>query len=218
MKLSKTLIKRSVSVLLIAAALFVFKEQVYDIYIRQPDAALNPDPNHHHIDWALWIDGKQIDFSDNQYMSGLSTSDESHDEEHEYLHKHLHLHDNVSHVVHRHKAGLTLLEFVESLGFQWNKEKGCLSVPLHGTHCNDGDRKWRMLINKEEVAFDLDWNFGDLDKVLLSYGAIDTEIQKQWKKMTDDACLYSWACRWRGDPPEENCIADPTLPCIAPLD
>ena len=38
------------------------------------------------------------------------------------------------------------------------------------------------------------------------------------QEMTDDACKYSKTCPWRGEPPAESCIADPAVPCTAPLD
>ena len=58
----------------------------------------NPDPNHTHADFAIWIEGMQLDFAEDKYMSGLSTDDATHDEESEVHHKYFHLHDNIGHV------------------------------------------------------------------------------------------------------------------------
>ncbi|HRH94119.1 MAG TPA: hypothetical protein PKV72_06345, partial [Candidatus Peribacteria bacterium] len=81
--------------------------------------ALNPDPNHTHADFAVWIGGKQQDFSAPKYMSGEST-DVVHDER---LSKYFHLHDGNGRVIHRHKPGLPLGDFFASIGFAFGSQK-----------------------------------------------------------------------------------------------
>lgn len=179
-------------------------------------AAENPDPNHTHADFAMYVHGEKIDFSDNAYMSGLSTDDNTHDEEHEYHHEHLHLHDGVGHVIHRHKPGLSLSEFFASIGFELTYD--CVVMAENGLVCNDEGIEWKMVMNGEPTAWSPDYVFEDLDQILMSYGATDEQLAAQWEEMTDDACLYSRTCPQRGDPPAENCVADPAVPCVAPLD
>lgn len=198
-------------VLAAAIAYFVFMKFINPYLPWEPDPSLNPDPNHVHADFAVWINGTMLDFSDDKYMSGLSYSDESHDEESEYLHKYLHLHDNVGHVIHRHLPEYTVGDFLKSLSFSY--EGDCLTTDEGTEYCG-----WRMMLNGEEVAVDFDYDFSDIDKIVLSHGATDDDLAAQWKDMTDDACLYSQACPWRGDPPAENCIADPAVPCVADLE
>lgn len=166
----------------------------------------NPDPNHTHADFAVWEHGEKVEFSDPKYMSGVSWDEGSHDEVDEYHHEHLHLHDEVGHVLHRHKPGLTLEEFFESLSF---------------TFAGDG---WRLFISNpvdkepvwEEIDFDLGYVFKDMDMVLLTDSTDDQAVNAQQELMTDDACLYSRTCPWKGDPPAENCVADPSVPCVVP--
>jgi len=160
----------------------------------------NPDPNHTHADVAVWIDQKQIDFSDPKYMSGLSTDEHTHDEPDEYLHQYLHLHDGVGHVIHSHKPGQTLREFFDSIGFEF-------PGPIE---------RWTMWINGMEEEFDLDYKFQDLDQIMLTNDAGAAQIGYELERLTDDACLYSRTCPWRGDPPTENCVADPEVPCVLP--
>lgn len=178
------------------------------------EPAVNPDPNHTHADFAVWINGEQLDFSADKYMSGLSTDDSTHDEQGEHRHQYLHLHDNNGDIIHRHKPGLTLHDFLMSLGF--GTTPGCL-IPDDGKPvCDAGDKRWRMFVNGEEWPFDTAYDFNDVDQILLTYGSSDDEIAPQLDAMTDDACLYSRTCPERGDPPTENCIADPAVPCVAP--
>lgn len=164
----------------------------------------NPDPNHTHADFAVWIDGKSIDFSGPEYMSGLSTDDSTHDEESEYHHQHYHLHDNVGHVIHVHKTGLPLQEFFDSLSYRFPRDtRMFVTKPT-------GDGTW------SEMDFSLQYEFSDMDMLLFTNSQDDEVVTQQQEHMTQDACLYSKTCPWRGDPPAENCIADPAVPCVVP--
>lgn len=166
----------------------------------------NPDPNHTHADFAVWQDGKKVEFSDPKYMSGVSWDDASHDETDEYHHEYLHLHDEVGHVLHRHKPGLTLKEFFDSLEYTFAGNDWRLFV----TNPLDEEVVWT------EIDFDLGYVFTDMDMVLLTESTEDAAVASQQEQMTDDACLYSRTCPWRGDPPAENCVADPAVPCTVP--
>src|SRR3989338_2975617 len=75
----------------------------------------NPDPNHMHADFAVWVDDEKLDFSASELMAGLSSDEQSDDEEGEYLREHLPLHDSIGNVIHRRKPGLTVGQFFESL-------------------------------------------------------------------------------------------------------
>jgi len=162
----------------------------------------NPDPNHTHADFAVWVDGEEVQFDDPKYMSGFSWDDASHDEESEYHHEHLHLHDEIGTVVHRHKPGLSLREFFDSLDFTFPE-------PLE---------RWTMWVNGQQMDFDLSYVFEDMDQILLTNSAGSAQVLYELEQLTDDACRYSRTCPWKGDPPAENCIADPEVPCVVPLE
>jgi hypothetical protein len=171
--------------------------------------SVNPDPNHTHADFAVWIDGKQIDFSGNEHMSG-SSDEKVHDHE---LNQHLHLHDGNGHVLHRHKPGLTLKEFFLSLSV--GMSGSCYSSGVPGS---DGqicaDTPFRLFVNGKEQPFDdLSYIFEDEDKILITTSPDGAEVQQEFSKLSDDACLYSKTCPERGKAPTEGCIADPTVPC-----
>lgn len=176
--------------------------------------AVNPDPNHTHADFAVWIDGVPLDFSGEEFMSETETGEDENHEEHGHKHAYLHLHDGNGHVIHRHKPGLTIGEFFDSLGMQmtdacltFEEPSGLRSV------CIEGNKRWRMVVNGQPMGLDPGYIFKDTDKILLSWGA-EAEIMEQLEQMTNDACLYSQTCPERGKPPAENCIADPAVPCV----
>lgn len=179
----------------------------------------NPDPNHTHADFAVWVNGQKLDFSGDQFMSEAYV--EGQPVRVDPMRKYLHLHDGIGHVVHRHKPGLTLNDFFLSLGFtnactlesvpeSHRSEHVCLVFPDGQTHL------LHVYINGQLSKAGLEYVFEDGDKILLSDSEEAAEIETQIDALTDDACLYSRTCPWRGDPPAENCIADPTIPCVVP--
>ena len=178
--------------------------------------AVNPDPNHTHMDFAVWINGSQLDFSGPEMMSG-SSKDEPEDEHADDDHKHptLHLHDGVGHVLHRHKPGLTLKEFFDSIKVGFDDHCYTSFMPMaDGQICSE---KWvlRMFVNgAERTPFDTDYVFVDLDRILITDATDGPELEEQLRQLTDDACLYSKTCPERGEPPAEGCVADPTVPCV----
>jgi hypothetical protein len=160
-------------------------------------------------------DGEQMDFSAPELMSETESgeTDADHEAHGHKHHPHLHLHDGIGHVIHRHKPGLSLREFFASL--QLNIVGLCYTsfMPLSdGQLC--GETPFRMFVNGTEMPLDLDYAFADLDRILMTNAATDAEIADQLQHLTDDACLYSKRCPWRGEPPAENCIADPAVPCV----
>lgn len=207
--------------------------------------AQNPDPNHTHADFAVWVNGTQLDFSDARYMSAppatadasvlsfLIPSASAHEEGDEKAipgREYLHLHDGNGHVLHRHKPGLTIGDFFGSLGldmedtcftlddFQFSKlDAGWVKdFARTKTLCDDGKFHWTMIVNGKHVPMNHHYVPLDMDQILLSYGSSDTAADEEYESITDDACRYSKTCPWKGEPPTENCIADPEVPCVLP--
>ncbi len=170
----------------------------------------NPDPNHTHADFLVFMEGEPVDFAKNEYMSGSSTGSLM-DDDHLKHDPYFHLHDGNGNVIHRHKPGLAIGRFFQSIGFTMTKD--CFTQPDSKPVCNEGAKRWQMFVNGTERPFDPEFIFADQDKLLFTYGASRAAIQRELGALSDDACLYSQTCRWRGKPPVENCIADPAVPC-----
>ncbi len=169
----------------------------------------NPDPDHTHADFAIFIEGKKVDLSATKYMSG-SSKDKTHSGA---LHPDLHLHDGNGNVIHKHHDGLSLSMFFRSIGITMIKGENCVKIEKK-EYCSLGPKRWKMFLNGKQVAFDPSYVFSDLDKILLSYGNETEEaLRKQLESLSDDACLYSQTCPERGTPPPENCVSDPEVPC-----
>lgn len=197
---------------------------------RQP--AKNPDPNHTHADFAVWVNGEKLDFSGDEFMSE-SESEETDDDHEAHGHKHhpyLHLHDGNGSVPHRHKPGLGFGEFLLSIGLILKQEGFCTNS--EPPSCYDAyfltssansvqlqtNRPFRLFVNGKQPVnvSNADYVFSDLDQILLTDATDQAEIDRELRALTNNACLYSRTCPERGDPPTENCIADPEVPCVAP--
>jgi hypothetical protein len=179
---------------------------------RDPHDIANPDPNHTHTDFAIWMDGQKMDFSAPELMSGTSSDETTHDEDEERHDPYLHLHDEIGHVIHRHKPGLTIGDFFASIQIDISGNCYTSFEPLaDGEIC--GEHPFRMFINGKETSLNLDYVFEDLDQMLFTNATDAAEVVEQLQRLTDDACLYSKRCPWRGEPPAEGCIADPAVPC-----
>jgi hypothetical protein len=178
-------------------------------WYTRPD--INPDPNHTHADFAVFVSGEKIDFSKAEYMSGSSTGSLA-DADHQAHDPYYHLHDGNGGVIHRHKPGLPLGQFFASLGFTMTAD--CFTLEDAKPVCNEGAKTWKMYVNGTEHAFSPAFTFADGDKLLLTYNASQSEVQRQLSTLSDSACLFSQTCPWKGDPPAENCISDPKVPCV----
>lgn len=206
------MIPRILAFLLAAFVAFWTINQMYK------EGAVNPDPNHTHADFAVWIGGKQIDFSVAKYMSGSSAEEVGDDHGHEHKHDYLHLHDGNGRVIHRHKPGLSVGEFFASIGFGFGSQKQgewCWYAMQAGkpfAKCESGPLK--LYANDALVSGNpADYVFADTDHLLITDALLESDINYQLGLLSSDACLYSQTCPERGKPPVENCIADPEIPC-----
>jgi nitrite reductase (NO-forming) len=174
---------------------------------RNPEmfSAVNPDPNHTHADLAIWMDGQPVDLSAEKYM----LSEGSNDPEKETK---PHLHDGNALVIHRHKPGQSIGEFLEAIDIVATDR--CITLDDGTSVCNEGAKRWQMFVNGTERPLDPSYVFADLDQILLTYGATEEQAAEQLQSLSDDACLYSQTCPERGMPPVENCVADPAVPCV----
>lgn len=193
--------------LIILFGVIAFGLMVIDHWDEWTKKAMNPDPNHTHADFAVWVGGKEIDFSASKYMSGHDATAGQHDQ-------YFHLHDGNGHVLHRHKPGLPLEEFFLSIGFDPDAQcKNRSSHPNPPCLFPAGSNSPRMFVNGKEMPYNPGYVFKDLDHILFTDAADDKEVQTELSKITDDACKYSRTCPERGAPPTEGCVSDPTVPC-----
>ena len=150
---------------------------------------------HEHADIAVYLNGKKMDFTQAKYQSTESNP----------LDPDAHLHDGNGTVLHKHRKGVTLNTFFQSFGM--NFERDCLTLDDATRLCTEGDKTLKLLVNGKLVDQAGDYEFADLDRILISYGNEDQkQLDAQIGSLTDAACLYSEKCPERGKAPTENCV------------
>jgi len=161
-------------------------------------------PIHEHADFAVFIRGERLDFSDDRFVS---TEDKE-------LSENVHIHNPRHTVVHIHRESTTWDEFFRSLGFQLNDpsllgvtpETTFLKMPDGTTYSASTTETFKFYVNGVKVDGIASYNISDLDRVLISFGSeTEEEVLAQLAQVTDEACIPSGRCVERGDPDFEPC-------------
>lgn len=163
-----------------------------------------PDAIHLHADFKIYLNGQAYNFTQDKYMSS-----EGH-----HLSERTHLHDMNGNIIHVHAFGVTLGEFFNSLGMKFNST--CFRLDNGTEYCNVVENKLMMFVNGQENSQMEKYEPKDLDRILVTYGSNENEIQNQINSVTDVACIYSLKCPERGSPPNESsCIGGNGTMCTA---
>ena len=161
-------------------------------------------PIHEHADFAVFIRGQRLDFSDDRF---ISTADEE-------LSENVHIHNPRHTVVHIHRESTTWDEFFRSLGFELNDpsllgvtpETTFLKMPDGTTYSANATETFKFYVNGVKVDGIASYNIADLDRVLLSFGSESEEdVLAQFDEVTDESCIPSGRCVERGNPDDEPC-------------
>lgn len=147
---------------------------------------------HEHADFRVYLNGKEYDFSQEKYMSNNRS-----------LSNFIHLHDKEGNVIHKHSKGISLGFFFETLDMNFSPT--CFIVDDGTEFCNNEDKTLKMFVNgKLNEKFD-EYEFRDLDRILITYGdKKENDIKKQMDSVTDKACIQSGKCPERGEPSDES--------------
>ena len=161
-------------------------------------STLNNEPDHEevhvHSDFALYINDKQIHFTDDKYQSTTN----------HVLLEDMHLHDNDDEVIHRHADGITLVQFLASLGYTLTED--CLTNDTGEEFCTDEDHVLALYVNGEKISPLNNYINQEEDQILLYYGAPDSpNLNTYLKSVTENACIFSGTCPEKGLPPPESC-------------
>lgn len=197
-----------VAVLLVAAvvALGVFAAMAGgdDEADDQPTFCPPGDPSctlrqevHWHADFAIYIDGEQIDFSDPQFISDVDNP----------ISPNAHIHEPRYHIVHVHRESSTWGEFLDSLGMALTDVS--ITTADGETYMSDETSTLKFYKNGVRVDSLRLSPISDLDRVLITFGdETEDELAEQLASVTDEGCIVSGLCVDR-EPPggieEEPC-------------
>jgi len=151
---------------------------------------------HDHVDFMVVLNGQVIDFTKEEYQN---TSEQN-------LSNFVHLHDGAGDVIHKHASGVTLDYLFDSLNMSLGTD--CFVLDDGQEFC-DNPRLFVNGIGNFELE---NYEFNDLDKVLVVTGATEEDIKGLSTSISDNACIYSQTCPERGPAPDESsCIGTDCL-------
>ncbi len=142
---------------------------------------------HIHADWKIYINGKQLEFSDKSHMERIRNNMP--------VSSFIHVDsgapapEKTGDIVHMHASGVPLWVFFKSIGMDFNKD--CITLENKERFCNDSNKKLKFFVNGKESNEFENYVFSDLDKILISYGdEREEEIKNQLAKITDFAKIH----------------------------
>lgn len=121
---------------------------------------------HIHAYFKVYINSNKIDFSVPMYQ----LKDKS-----------VHVEDGIGELVHVHKEGITIGDFLNTLDIGFDKK--CIVISGEDSYCSEDDKKIRFYVNGIENDEFEDYEIRNLDKILVSYGGGD--IEKQLESVTN---------------------------------
>jgi len=149
-------------------------------------------PEHVHADFKVFLDGKQVNFSQEKYMYDPNDPRKAP----------MHMHDLNGGVIHKELTGTTLAYFFSTLNMTFNST--CFALDDGSTFCNGNNKTLKLFIKHDGGNWERNMEMGDcelldLDKALITYGAENEAVIKQQEdSVTDEACIFSNKCPQRG--------------------
>ncbi len=141
---------------------------------------------HFHADWKIYVNGKAMDLADKAHMermqAGLPVSSFIH------VDAGAPAPETTGDVLHMHATGVPLWIWFESVGMKL--DKNCLTMESGEKYCNDGANTLKFYVNGNSNDHYERYVFNDLDKMLISYGPKDEDIQTQQAAITHFAGVH----------------------------
>ena len=127
--------------------------------------------HHYHADFKVFINGEAIDFNKPEYFVKSR-----------FIHVENDVQGDSGEVLHMHATGVPLWVFFESIGMKFSKE--CFVTETE-EYCNDGENTLNFLVNGESSDAFGDYVFQDNDRLLISYGAQDENVESQMASVSN---------------------------------
>jgi hypothetical protein len=170
-------------------AAYSYSEEIMSLFTPQVSKEV-----HVHSDFLFYIHSMKVDLTADRYQSSTSS----------VKHKSFHFHDNIDTMLHRHADGLTLGDFMSSIGIMLTKD--CVTLDTGEQYCTDDKNALRMYVNGEVVEDPAAYITQEEDRILLYFGDPNsTDVQTLLSQVSDLSCVYSGTCPERGEPPAESC-------------
>lgn len=180
-----------------AAAIAAIVLLAYQFFVAKPPSVGLQEEYHAHADFAVFINGEKLNFSQKQFMheEACGKPGETHAidlNSEEGRKEAAHLHDLNGNVMHLHHENATLAIFFKNAGFTLTRN--CLETP-QGKYCNTESRKLKVFDDGLQVQDLEKFVPKDAGKILVTYGSESAgEVRAQNEQLTSQACIYSGKC------------------------
>ena len=130
------------------------------------------DSIHYHANWALWVDGKRVDLTGDQYMEDAAAC--SSETSNITAPQRVHLHNNNPDVVHIHHGGSTWGHLLQNLG--WGIGSDWLFTDKGELYGEDAGRRLTFVLNGFFVPPASNRVIQAGDRMLISFGVEDPDV------------------------------------------
>lgn len=135
---------------------------------------------HAHVDFKVFMGGDEVSFNKEEFS-----------EANRFVHVHIG-NANGDKIIHVHSTNISIGDFFTTLGMEFNSE--CFILETDESFCNDDEKKLKFFVNGEENSDFGNYVMQDLDRILVTYGSDENQIQEQIEKVTDFSCIFSGQC------------------------
>lgn len=153
-------------------------------FVGYKTSKVSSSPTHYHANFAVFEDGKQVDFTSPELMHIAPCTDgDSHSDD---PYENVHLHDGVGNVVHLHMDGITWKTFFESIQYWSRLEQAQEMAKLAENYTFD------IRVNGESTKTDvLNRQIMDSEQLSIHIGSASADIQKDLDLVGDNAKEYN---------------------------
>ena len=142
---------------------------------------VHPPEIHFHSNYAVYVDGVREEFKSFTFYEEVAACTSAYKNNPKGR---VHMHDNVNDVIHVHDKRVMYADFFQNI--DWKLGKTFVQTDA-GIIQNTEEKKWVFILNGKQVDRVDNLLIGNLDKLLVSYGASDTDFMAQYKTVSDSA-------------------------------
>jgi hypothetical protein len=142
---------------------------------------VHPAETHYHANFAVYINGQREEFKSFAYYEEVAACTSAYADNPKGR---VHMHDKVNDVIHVHDKRVTYADFFQNIGWALGKDFVHTDMTLYS---NTDSAQMHFMLNGERVDRVDNVMIGDKDRLLVSYGPADTDLNTQYASVASTA-------------------------------
>jgi hypothetical protein len=142
---------------------------------------VHPAETHYHANFAVYINGQREEFKSFAYYEEVAACTSAYADN---VKGRTHMHDNVNDVIHVHDKRVTYQDFFENIGWSIGPDFVHTDTTLYA---NTETETVKYILNGEEIERVDNKVVGDEDRLLVSYGPADEDVNAEFKTVASSA-------------------------------